>query len=93
MGGRSDGKALLTPPLALEGGLAADFKAPSGVKLILSLFKNIQPGSELTRFQATDLKSSKKLRLRLGTRAVQHFWRWISAYGEAVSIGLYCQHF
>ncbi|KAK6942007.1 Oxysterol-binding protein, partial [Dillenia turbinata] len=46
-------KAVLTAPLSLDGQSGADYRAPNVVQRVLSLFKNVLPGSDLTHFQAT----------------------------------------
>ncbi|URE40147.1 Oxysterol-binding protein [Musa troglodytarum] len=47
--------AVLTPPLSLEGGLAAEHRPPNLLRRVLSLFGNVRPGSDLTQFQASAL--------------------------------------
>ncbi|XP_010277207.1 PREDICTED: oxysterol-binding protein-related protein 4C [Nelumbo nucifera] len=42
--------AVLTPPLSLESGSAADYRAPNLVQRVLSLFGNVRPGSDLSSF-------------------------------------------
>ncbi|GMN62072.1 hypothetical protein TIFTF001_031154 [Ficus carica] len=42
---------VLTKPLSLESGSDDDYSAPNLIQRILSLFKNIRPGSDLTRLQ------------------------------------------
>ncbi|KAK7281166.1 hypothetical protein RIF29_08902 [Crotalaria pallida] len=46
-------KVVLTKPLTLEGESNSDasYTAPNLLQRILSLFKNVRPGSDLTRFQ------------------------------------------
>ncbi|KAI0504625.1 hypothetical protein KFK09_015577 [Dendrobium nobile] len=46
-------KATLTPPLSLEKGLAAEHRPPNMFHRVLSLFRNVRPGSDLTNFQAS----------------------------------------
>ncbi|KAL6900767.1 hypothetical protein ACP4OV_005443 [Aristida adscensionis] len=53
---QSDGEAtrrtaVLTPPLSLEGGLAAELRPANLVQRVLSLFRNVTPGSDLSHFQ------------------------------------------
>lgn len=43
--------AVLTPPLSLEGGLAAELRPANLVQRVLSLFRNVRPGSDLSHFQ------------------------------------------
>ncbi|CAO2173437.1 unnamed protein product [Urochloa humidicola] len=43
--------AVLTPPLSLEGGLAAELRPANLVQRVLSLFRNVTPGSDLSHFQ------------------------------------------
>nr|CAB3483520.1 unnamed protein product [Digitaria exilis] len=43
--------AVLTPPLSLEGGLAAELQPANLVQRVLSLFRNVRPGSDLSHFQ------------------------------------------
>ncbi|XP_024024336.1 oxysterol-binding protein-related protein 4B [Morus notabilis] len=42
---------VLSKPLSLKGGSDDDYSAPNLIQRILSLFKNIRPGSDLTRMQ------------------------------------------
>ncbi|KAJ0965579.1 hypothetical protein J5N97_026717 [Dioscorea zingiberensis] len=56
---------VLTPPLALEGGLAAEHRAPNLLQRILSLFRNIRPGSDLTNLQLPPLFNMPKSQLQL----------------------------
>jgi hypothetical protein len=44
---------VLTKPLSLESESNDDYKAPNLLKRVLSLFKDVRPGSDLTRFQAS----------------------------------------
>lgn len=48
-------RVVLTKPLTLEEEEEADvdYAAPNPLQLVLSLFKNVMPGSDLTRFQAS----------------------------------------
>jgi hypothetical protein len=43
--------AVLTAPLSLEGGLAAELKPANIVQRVLSLFRNVRPGANLSHFQ------------------------------------------
>jgi hypothetical protein len=43
--------AVLTAPLSLEGGLAAELKPANIVQRVLSLFRNVRPGADLSHFQ------------------------------------------
>ncbi|URE40151.1 Oxysterol-binding protein [Musa troglodytarum] len=62
--------AVLTPPLSLEGGLAAEHRPPNLLRRVLSLFGNVRPGSDLTQFQLPPLFNMPKSQLQ--------------CYGEAV---------
>jgi oxysterol-binding protein-related protein 8 len=42
---------VLTPPLSLEGGLAAELRPANLLQRVLSLFGNVRPGSDLSHFQ------------------------------------------
>ncbi|KAH7674681.1 Oxysterol-binding protein [Dioscorea alata] len=57
--------AVLTPPLALEGGIAAEHRAPNLIQRILSLFHNVRPGSDLTNFQLPPMFNLPKSHLQL----------------------------
>ncbi|KAK6944601.1 Oxysterol-binding protein [Dillenia turbinata] len=46
--GEETRKAVLTAPLSLDGESGADYRAPNIVQRVLSLFKNVLPGSDLT---------------------------------------------
>ncbi|KAF9592867.1 hypothetical protein IFM89_018421 [Coptis chinensis] len=50
-----DYNAVLTPPLSLGSGSDVEYRAPNILQRILSLLKNVRPGSDLTRFQAMQL--------------------------------------
>jgi hypothetical protein len=52
---KDETRLVLTKPLALEGESDADYTAPNPLQLVLSLFKNVMPGSDLTRFQASHI--------------------------------------
>ncbi|KAG9449250.1 hypothetical protein H6P81_009215 [Aristolochia fimbriata] len=69
------GEALLTPPMALEGGLADEHRAPNIMQRILSLFRNVRPGSDLTRFQLPPLFNVPKSHL-------QTYGESVYCYGE-----------
>ncbi|XP_068636451.1 oxysterol-binding protein-related protein 4C-like isoform X2 [Aristolochia californica] len=71
--GEGGGKVLLTPPLALEGGLAVEHRVPNIVQRILSLFGNIRPGSDLTRFQLPPLFNIPKSHLQMYGESVYCF--------------------
>ena len=44
----------LTKPVSLEAGSdAADYRAPNLLQRILSLFKDVRPGSDLSQFKVT----------------------------------------
>lgn len=57
-GGKRENRIVLTKPATLEGEQVADYAAPNPLQLVLSLFKNVMPGSDLTRFQASTQISS-----------------------------------
>ncbi|XP_058113564.1 oxysterol-binding protein-related protein 4B-like [Magnolia sinica] len=62
----AEGKAVfLTPPLALEGGLAVDHKVPSSLERVINLLKNVRPGSDLTRLQLPPIFNLPKSQLQL----------------------------
>lgn len=44
-------RAVLTAPLSLEGGLAAELQPANLVQRVLSLFGNVRPGADLSHFQ------------------------------------------
>lgn len=44
---------MLTQPLSLDGGLAAEHQSPNIVQRLISLFKNVRPGTDLTHFQVS----------------------------------------
>ncbi|MQL85178.1 hypothetical protein Taro_017697 [Colocasia esculenta] len=56
--------AVLTPPLSLEGGLAAELRVPNVLQRVLSLFKSVLPGSDLTHFQLPPLFNMPKSQLQ-----------------------------
>ena len=43
--------AVLNEPLSLEGGLAAELRPANLVQRVLSLFRNVRPGADLSHFQ------------------------------------------
>lgn len=51
-------------PVTLEGEADADYTAPTPLQLVLSLFKNVLPGSDLTRFQLPPLFNLPKSQLQ-----------------------------
>ncbi|MED6139792.1 hypothetical protein PIB30_087297, partial [Stylosanthes scabra] len=59
-------KIVLTKPVSMEKESDADsaYKAPSLMKRILSLFKNMRPGSDLTHFQVPPLFNMPKSQLQ-----------------------------
>ncbi|ERN12489.1 hypothetical protein AMTR_s00025p00170810 [Amborella trichopoda] len=56
--------AVLTPPLSLDGVFGVECKAPGMLSRILSLFKTVRPGSDLTRFQLPPLFNMPKSQLQ-----------------------------
>ena len=46
-------RLVLTKPLTIDGESNTDYAAPNPLQLVLSLFKNVMPGSDLTRLQAS----------------------------------------
>ncbi|CAA6672161.1 unnamed protein product [Spirodela intermedia] len=57
-------KVLLTQPLSLDGGLAAEHQSPNIVQRLISLFKNVRPGTDLTHFQLPALFNMPKSQLQ-----------------------------
>lgn len=55
---------ILTPPLSLDNESNVGYKAPNLLQMILSLFKNVRPGSDLTRFQLPPLFNFPKSQLQ-----------------------------
>lgn len=54
---------VLTPPLSLGGGgLAGELRPANLGQRVLSLFRNVRPGSDLSHFQVPDHTSSTSLR-------------------------------
>ncbi|XP_044961089.1 oxysterol-binding protein-related protein 4C-like isoform X2 [Hordeum vulgare subsp. vulgare] len=57
--------AVLTAPLSLEGGLAAELRPANLVQRVLSLFGNVRPGSDLSHFQLPATFNLPKSQLQL----------------------------
>ncbi|KAG6511759.1 oxysterol-binding protein-related protein 4B-like isoform X1 [Zingiber officinale] len=57
-------RVVLTAPLALEGGLAAEHRPPNFLQQLLGLFCNVRPGSDLSRFQLPSLFNMPKSQLQ-----------------------------
>lgn len=57
--------AVLTAPLSLEGGLAAELQPANLVQRALSLFRNVRPGSDLSHFQLPATFNLPKSQLQL----------------------------
>ncbi|KAK9931622.1 hypothetical protein M0R45_018894 [Rubus argutus] len=55
---------VLTKPLSLEIESNDDYRAPNLLKRVLSLFKDVRPGSDLTRFQLSPLFNIPKSHLQ-----------------------------
>ncbi|XP_057980816.1 oxysterol-binding protein-related protein 4C-like [Malania oleifera] len=55
---------VLTPPLSLDEESAGHYRVPNLLQRILSLFSNVRPGSELTRFQLPPLFNIPKSQLQ-----------------------------
>lgn len=51
--GKEETRLVLTKPLTIDGESNTDYTAPNPLQLVLSLFKNVMPGSDLTRLQAS----------------------------------------
>ncbi|KAJ4834892.1 hypothetical protein Tsubulata_038791 [Turnera subulata] len=49
---KDESRVVLTKPVSVGGDSVGDYKAPNLTQRILSLFKNVRPGSNLTNFQA-----------------------------------------
>ncbi|TVU05054.1 hypothetical protein EJB05_48202, partial [Eragrostis curvula] len=62
--------AVLTPPLSLEGGLAAELRPANLVQRVLSLFGNVRPGSDLSHLQLPATFNLPKSQLQLYGEAV-----------------------
>ncbi|KAG6474280.1 hypothetical protein ZIOFF_068205 [Zingiber officinale] len=78
---------VLTAPLALEGGLAAEHRPPNLLKQVFSLFRNVRPGSDLTRFQACLLPYLKLTTVSLDVQLSSLFnmpKSQLQCYGETV---------
>jgi len=56
---KKETKVVLTRPLTIgrESDSDASYKAPNLLQRILSLFNNVRPGSDLTRFQVPSFTS------------------------------------
>lgn len=53
-----DQKVVLTAPISLEGGLGDEqYQPPNLLQLIFSMFKNVRPGSDLSKFQVITLEN------------------------------------
>ncbi|XP_022930124.1 oxysterol-binding protein-related protein 4C-like [Cucurbita moschata] len=64
----------LTKPLSLEGGSdAADYRSPNLLKRILSLFKDIRPGSDLSHFKVPPQLNMPKSQLQCYGESVYCF--------------------
>ncbi|KAE9608094.1 hypothetical protein Lal_00003579 [Lupinus albus] len=63
---KEEKKIVLTKPLSLEGESNSDttYTAPNLLQRILSLFKNVRPGSDLTRFELPPLFNLPKSQLQ-----------------------------
>lgn len=48
-----ESRIVLAKPMTLNGESDVDYTAPNPLQLVLSLFKNVLPGSDLSRFQAS----------------------------------------
>ncbi|CAK9182365.1 unnamed protein product [Ilex paraguariensis] len=55
---------VLTAPLSLEDESAANYRAPNILQRILSILKDVRPGSDLTRFQLPPLFNIPKSQLQ-----------------------------
>uniref|UniRef100_J3MUG0 Oxysterol-binding protein n=1 Tax=Oryza brachyantha TaxID=4533 RepID=J3MUG0_ORYBR len=56
---------VLTAPLSLEGGLAAELQPANLLQRVLSLFRNVRPGSDLSHFQLPATFNLPKSQLQL----------------------------
>ncbi|KAL5699500.1 hypothetical protein ACHQM5_030392 [Ranunculus cassubicifolius] len=56
--------AILTPPFSLDGETSVEYKAPNLLQRVVSLFTNVRPGSDLTRFQLPPVFSLPKSQLQ-----------------------------
>lgn len=54
---KEEKKIMLTKPLQLakESDSEESYRAPNLLQRLLSLFKNVRPGSDLTRFQVSNI--------------------------------------
>ncbi|KAM4113169.1 hypothetical protein ACJW30_05G199100 [Castanea mollissima] len=57
-------RLVLTKPLTIDGESNPDYAAPNPLQLVLSLFKNVTPGSDLTRLQLPPLFNIPKSHLQ-----------------------------
>ncbi|XP_062164501.1 oxysterol-binding protein-related protein 4B-like isoform X2 [Alnus glutinosa] len=66
MGTGEDGESriVLAKPMTLNGESDVDYTAPNPLQLVLSLFKNVLPGSDLSRFQLPPLFNLPKSQLQ-----------------------------
>ncbi|KAJ7955832.1 Oxysterol-binding protein [Quillaja saponaria] len=63
--GKEEGiQVVLTKPLSLERELDDEYRVPNILQRILSLFKNVRPGSDLTRLQLPPLFNFPKSQLQ-----------------------------
>ncbi|XP_020578740.1 oxysterol-binding protein-related protein 4C [Phalaenopsis equestris] len=62
--GRQAPRPTLTPPLSLDKGLAAEHRPPNLFQRVISLFRNVRPGSDLTNFQLPPLFNMPKSQLQ-----------------------------
>ncbi|XVE71879.1 hypothetical protein DITRI_Ditri10aG0187200 [Diplodiscus trichospermus] len=57
-------EVVLTRPLSIDGEKEVDYRAPNLITRILSLFNNVRPGSDLTRFKLPPLFNFPKSHLQ-----------------------------
>ncbi|GMJ07145.1 OSBP(oxysterol binding protein)-related protein 4C [Hibiscus trionum] len=57
-------KVVLTKPFSIDGESEADYRAPNLIQRILSLFKNVRPGSDLTHFKLPPIFNLPKSHLQ-----------------------------
>lgn len=50
---KEEKNVVLTKPLSLDAQSNDDFRAPNILQRVLSLFKNMRPGTDITRFKAS----------------------------------------
>ncbi|KAL4651982.1 hypothetical protein ACB092_01G200000 [Castanea dentata] len=62
--GKEEMRLVLTKPLTIDGESNTDYAAPNPLQLVLSLFKNVMPGSDLTRLQLPPLFNVPKSHLQ-----------------------------